>query len=76
LQNFHQHLSEVLYLVPCYTSHDHEHERDRGKKRRHGREAPSSSLLLQREEDRQGARTDESVVVQEMRRAERWKLYI
>jgi hypothetical protein len=28
------------------------HVRERGKKRRHGREAPTSSLLLQRKEDR------------------------
>jgi hypothetical protein len=51
-------------------------ERERGKKRRRGREAPPSSLLLQRKEDRQGAGTDESAIVQEMHRAERWQLYI
>jgi hypothetical protein len=33
LQNFHQHLSEVLYLPYCCTSHGCERERDRGKKR-------------------------------------------
>ena len=91
MPNFHQHLSEVLYL-PCYcTSHGHKRERDRGKKRsisvrcftfhvppfmvtstreieaftshgrekgkkrRRGREVPPSSLLLQRKEDCQGA---------------------
>jgi hypothetical protein len=36
----------VLYLPYC-TSHG----RERGKKRRRGREVPSSSLLLQRKKD-------------------------
>ena len=49
----------MLYL-PYYTTHGHEHEGDRGieeeEATRRGREAPPSLLLLQRKEDRQGAR--------------------
>jgi hypothetical protein len=41
-----EHLGEVLYL-PCCTSHGQE---TGDKKRRHGREASPSSLLLQRKE--------------------------
>ena len=49
----------MLYL-PCYTSHGHEREGDRGIEEEEaamrGREVPPSSLLRQRKEDRQGAR--------------------
>jgi hypothetical protein len=41
-----EHLSKVLYL-PCCTSHGQETER---QEMRHEREAPPSSLLLQRKE--------------------------